>query len=125
MLSKIYKITFLLLFFAFANSVYAETQYDAKLKIAQDGFTQAQDNAQLVKYRNDCKKLYLKNYSYYKKIGDFDNATKSLMGALAFMKPDTREYLKNEKKLNEATKKRLPNLWFESNKFPLPARRNL
>lgn len=101
MLSKIYKITFLLLFFAFANSVYAETQYDAKLKIAQDGFTQAQDNAQLVKYRNDCKKLYLKNYSYYKKIGDFDNATKSLMGALAFMKPDTREYLKNEKKLNE------------------------
>ena len=66
---------------------------------------QAEDNAQLVKYRNDCKKLYLKKYSYYKKAGDYDNAVKSLMGALAFMKPDTREYIKYEKKLEETLSK--------------------
>ncbi len=101
MLSKIYKILFVLLFLVSANAVSAETQYDAKLKVAQEGYMAANGNAEIVKYRNDCKKLYLKNYSYYKKAGDFDNAAKSLMGALSFMKQNTREYLKNEKKLDE------------------------
>ncbi len=117
MLSKIYKIAFLLLFFAFANSVYAETQYDTKLQKAQEGYMQAEDNTQLVKYRNDCKKLYLKNYSYYKKTGEYDNAAKSLMGALSFMKPDSREYLKNEKRLNEILSK--ANILFDTDEDKL------
>lgn len=105
MLSKIYKFIFVLLFFVCANTVFAQTEYDAKLQTAQEGYMNAEGNAELVKYRNDCKKLYLKNYSYYKKTDDYDNAAKSLMGALSFMKPHTREYLTNEKKLSEVLNK--------------------
>ncbi len=105
MLSKIYKTLFVLLFFVFTNIAFAETSYDAKLQVAQEGYQKAEDNAQLVKHRNDCKKLYLKNYSYYKRVNDYDNALKSIMGALSFMKADTREYIKNEKKLEEILNK--------------------
>ncbi len=117
MLSKIYKFIFAILFFACANAVWAQTEYDAKLQTAQEGYMKADGNAELVKYRNDCKKLYLKNYSYYKKTGDFDNAAKSLMGALSFMKPDTREYIAYEKKLNETLSK--ANILFESDEDKL------